>query len=115
MFQRKLTPTAYRDAVLEGRRYSGEDALKGGLVDALGGLAEAIQLIHEKKLVGKGGPGTVWGGLKENAWREVWNSIENEDETSAWRKQIEMRKSESKEDGRRKVEDWELMAGKAKI
>jgi Delta3-Delta2-enoyl-CoA isomerase len=115
MFQKKLTPTAYRDAVLEGRRFGGPDALKSGLVDALGGLAETIKLIQEKKLVGKGGPATVWGGLKENAWRDVWNGIENDDETSVWRTQIEMRKSESKEDGRRRVEEWELRAGKAKI
>jgi Delta3-Delta2-enoyl-CoA isomerase len=115
MFQKKLTPTTYRDAVLEGRRFGGPDALKDGLVDALGGLEQAIKFVQEKKLVGKGGLGTVWGGLKEDAWRDVLISIENDGENSVWRERVEMRNSERKEDGRRMVEEWELVAGKAKI
>jgi enoyl-CoA hydratase/carnithine racemase len=115
MFQKKLTPSAYRTALLEGQRLGGPAALDLEIVDALGGLEEAVKFVQGRKLVGKGGVGTVWGGLKESAWRDVLLSIEKDDEYAAWREALEKSKVESRKIGKKKVDAWEEAVAKAKI
>jgi enoyl-CoA hydratase/carnithine racemase len=97
-------PHVYRDATLEGARYSGPQALERGLVDALGGIEEAIKMAEEKKFVAKANGGAV-GGLKEDAWREVLDAFAGHNEQVAWREKIENEK-----DGLQKAADARIAA-----
>ncbi|KAF2019967.1 putative carnitinyl-CoA dehydratase [Aaosphaeria arxii CBS 175.79] len=71
MIQHKMSGSqAYRTAVLEGKRMKGEETLKLGIVDALGGRPECIALINERNLVSKSESG-VYGVLKEDAHKNI--------------------------------------------
>jgi enoyl-CoA hydratase/carnithine racemase len=83
--------SVYRDAVLEGRRFSGPEAVERGLVDGLGGVEDALKMAGERKWVDKARKGAV-GQLKEDLWREVLDGFERYDEQVAWREKIEKEK-----------------------
>lgn len=70
IFREKLNAQVYRDIVLEGKRFTGHEALKNGIVDALGGLPEALKLIEDRKLVGKGGT-KVYAKLRDEMYRDT--------------------------------------------
>lgn len=75
IFREKLSPQVYRDAVLEGRRFTGPEAFERGIVDALGGLPEALELIKERKLVGNGTSG-VYSRLRDEMYRDTIGLLE---------------------------------------
>lgn len=66
----KMDPHTFRKTILEGHRWTGPEAVKVGLADALGGHPEVLKLIADKKLVGKG-KGKVYGLLRDEMYREV--------------------------------------------
>ncbi|KAM0332415.1 hypothetical protein ACHAQA_002695 [Verticillium albo-atrum] len=91
IFRIKTTPKIYQEIVLEGKRFPAPAALEVGLVDALGGLDEALKLIEERQLIKKGQSG-VYGVLKAEMWREsvALLSKENFDsEDDRWNKRDE--------------------------
>ncbi|KAK0748532.1 ClpP/crotonase-like domain-containing protein [Apiosordaria backusii] len=69
IFRLKLPAATYRNLVLEAHRFSGEEAVKAGLVDRTGGLDEALELIRERKLTNKAKTG-IYGLLKAEMYRE---------------------------------------------
>ncbi|KAK4175714.1 ClpP/crotonase-like domain-containing protein [Triangularia setosa] len=69
IFRLKLPAVTYRDLVLEAKRFSGEEAVRCGLVDRVGGLEEALGLIKERKLTNKAKTG-IYGLLKAEMYRE---------------------------------------------
>lgn len=88
IFREKLAPTVLRDVVLEARRWGGRDALRVGIVDAVGGLEDVLGLIRDRKLQTKGLTGVygimksemharTLGALQDHAGnllqRETWN------------------------------------------
>ncbi|SPO03535.1 related to enoyl-CoA hydratase/isomerase [Cephalotrichum gorgonifer] len=77
VFREKLPPATYRSLVLEGRRFPAEQAREAGIVDAVGGLQEALALVEERKLLGKAAGG-VWGLLKVEMYRETWGFLSDE-------------------------------------
>ncbi len=48
IFRQKLSPQTYRMMVLEAKRFSGKEALEGGVVDCLGGMEELVRFIGER-------------------------------------------------------------------
>lgn len=74
IFRDKVVPATYRSLVLEGRRFGGAQARDAGIVDALGGLPEALALIEDRKILGKGKAG-VWGMLKAEMYRETYDIL----------------------------------------
>jgi enoyl-CoA hydratase/carnithine racemase len=96
----------YRDAAIEGRRYTGPESLKSGIVDALGGLNEALKLIDERKLISKTASGAL-AGLKEDLWREVLHAFKNQQENVEWRNAIDQEKIEFQQKTEEKVAEWE--------
>ena len=70
IFRQKVTPAVYRSLVLEAHRFPGPQARDAGLVDALGGLPEVLQLVRERHLLKKGTTG-VYGQLKAEMYRET--------------------------------------------
>jgi enoyl-CoA hydratase/carnithine racemase len=51
IFREKCEPRTYRSVVLEGKRFPGPEALERGIVDGLGGMEEALDLVVERKLL----------------------------------------------------------------
>lgn len=68
IFRIKCTPTTYRSLVLEARRFDGKAALEAGVVDALGGLEEALGMVERGKLTEKGRTG-IYGVMKREMYR----------------------------------------------
>jgi enoyl-CoA hydratase/carnithine racemase len=96
----------YRNAAIEGRRYAGPESLKAGIVDALGGLDEALKLIEERKLISKIVPGAL-EGLKEDLWRETLYAFKNQQENVAWRNTIDSEKRDAIKEIEMRVAEWE--------
>jgi enoyl-CoA hydratase/carnithine racemase len=83
LLREKVSSNVYRDAVLEGARYTGPQALQRGLVDGLGGLEETIKLIDEKTLVAKSKKGVI-GHLKIDAYRNIVTAFDDFDGHTKW-------------------------------
>lgn len=94
--------------VLEAKRFSGKEALEGGIVDILGSMEECLALVKERKLNEKAKTG-VYGALKEEMFRETLEYVtpegyEREEKRTkeAWELDDQRR-----EEGKRKVLEWE--------
>ncbi|KAE9380635.1 enoyl-CoA hydratase/isomerase [Stipitochalara longipes BDJ] len=116
IFRQKLSPQVYKLMVLEAKRFSGKEALEGGIVDVLGGMDECLSLVKERKLNEKAKTG-VYGALKAEMFRETMEYVtpegyEKEEKRSkkAWELDDQRR-----EEGRRKVAEWERNVSKAKL
>ncbi|KAF6813559.1 enoyl-CoA hydratase/isomerase [Colletotrichum sojae] len=108
------SPRVYQEIVLEAKRFPGPAALEAGLVDALGGLDEALKLISDRKLTEKAKSG-VYGVLKMEMWREsgyVLSKENYEAEEARWDKRAALEEKRIA-DGKKFVADWK--AGKAKL
>ncbi|RAH49665.1 enoyl-CoA hydratase/isomerase family protein [Aspergillus brunneoviolaceus CBS 621.78] len=107
VFREKLSATAFRDLVLEARRFGGPAASReAGLVDAYGGLPEAVQLVRDRGLQNKAATG-IYGMMKEEMWRQSLGILDAHAEMVAWRDRVEERKAEEEGAARGRVEAWE--------
>ncbi|KAL5615327.1 hypothetical protein BROUX41_005374 [Berkeleyomyces rouxiae] len=70
VFREKCSPTTYRTLVLEAKRVPGPEALTLGIVDVLGGLNEALELVATRKLTEKGKTG-IYGLMKREMNRSL--------------------------------------------
>jgi enoyl-CoA hydratase/carnithine racemase len=114
IFEAKLTPTTYRNVILEAKRFNGPAALEAGIVDALGGWEEVQKLVGERQLVTK--PGSkVYGVLKQQMYRQVIANHEGFDAQLAQERINEAVRDKKRAEERERVEDWEAKAGKAKL
>jgi Delta3-Delta2-enoyl-CoA isomerase len=116
IFRQKLIPQVYKLIVLEAKRFSGKDALEGGIVDILGGMDECLTFVKERKLNEKAKTG-VYGTLKAEMFRETMEYVtpegyEREERSSkeAWKLDYQRR-----DEGNRRVAEWERNASKAKL
>lgn len=107
------SPNTYRAIVLEGKRFTAQQALQEGLVDAVGGLDDALKLSNERSLISKAKSG-VWGSLKEGMYRETLNLLKNTQENTLWREEVEKKKLEKAKQGLQKIGCWEKN-GKSKL
>lgn len=107
-------PRTYREMVLEARRFGGKEAVDKGIVDRAGGWDDVVALVEERKLVERGRTG-VYGLLKMEMYRECLDLLENhhrEDvKDQGWFDGEQARK----EMGKREVESWAKVMGKAKL
>jgi enoyl-CoA hydratase/carnithine racemase len=65
-----------RSIIVEGKRFSGPEALGVGLVDALGGLDEAVKLVQDKKLLDLG-KSPAYVPLKEGLYKRTLAALDN--------------------------------------
>ncbi|KAL3497120.1 ClpP/crotonase [Aspergillus germanicus] len=115
IFRAKLSPTTFRDIVLEGPRIGGGEALQKGVVDGLGGAEEVLRFIAERKLVGKLASG-IYGIMKEEMYRGVLAGLDGHKGNLEWRESIEERKGVLEKEAIQRVEEWEKTdKGKAKL
>ncbi|KAL1840298.1 hypothetical protein VTJ49DRAFT_587 [Mycothermus thermophilus] len=106
IFRLKVPPTTYRKLVLEAHRFPGAEAVEAGLVDRVGGLAEALELVREKKLTGKAKTG-IYGLLKAEMYRESVALLSKEGYEEGERVERERMEMEEKRrvEGERRVEE----------
>ncbi|KAI1486866.1 enoyl-CoA hydratase/isomerase family protein [Biscogniauxia mediterranea] len=110
IFRLKLPPAAYRDLVLEARRFDARAALDAGMVDAVGELDDALRLIADRGLVKKGATG-VYGVLKAEMYRESVALLDVEEKATlgGWK----VAEKKRKEEAAKRLESWkESEAGK---
>lgn len=98
--------STFRDAALEGRRFTGAEAHKLGIVDALGGLEDAIKFAQDKKLVAKARSGP-WGAMKEDMYRATLEACRDFNGSVEWRTNLEEQKDKLDEARAEKVKVWE--------
>ncbi|KAF1986866.1 ClpP/crotonase [Aulographum hederae CBS 113979] len=111
IFREKVAhPNTFRAVALEGKRFTGAEALKEGLVDGLGdgtqGFDEATKLIKEKNLLLKTKHG-IWGAEKEEMYRQTIGFLRTNTDNSLWREKIETEKRTRKVRQLKGVEEWE--------
>lgn len=117
IFRQKLPyPAAYRSLVLEAKRFGGKDALEGGLVDVLGGMDEALELIKERKLVEKGKSG-VYGLMKAEMFRETIGYLDKHVSEEKRDNDCILADNKRKAQGESRVNDWEksIKSGQPKL
>lgn len=84
IFRAKLPNHIFREVLLEAKRYNALAALEAGLVDGLGGIDEAIQMMTDAegghgngaRIVALRGKGSVYGKHKEEIYRDVIQTLE---------------------------------------
>ncbi|KAM0118862.1 hypothetical protein ACP6JC_004483 [Aspergillus fumigatus] len=106
IFREKLSPSAFRDLILEARRFAGPQSVAVGLVDGVGGLEETLQLIRERGLQTKAATG-IYGTMKEEMYRHTLDILDNHAGNLAWREQVEEKKGTREEAALRAVEAFE--------
>jgi enoyl-CoA hydratase/carnithine racemase len=111
VFREKLTPTTFRNVVLEAHRFGGKAALQAGIVDALGGLDETLSLIKDRKLLGKAATG-IYGTMKEEMYSRVLNGLDDHDGNLKWREKVEEKKDALQKSGLENVVAWEKKTSK---
>lgn len=95
-----------RSMILEGKRFTAQEALEGKIVDGLGELPEAIDFVQKRGLL-KIGSSPCFVPLKESIWAGVLDSIDN---LKGWEEADEERAKRSEaeaEEGKRMVLKWE--------
>ena len=93
VFKSKVSNSVFRSLVLEAKRFTPLQALEAGLVDSLGGLEEAVQVMGDVEggfgrggmVVASRGKGTVFGKLKEGMYGGILKALDGGDgEGSMW-------------------------------
>lgn len=114
VFRQKLAPAVYKPMVLEAKRFGAAEALEGEIVNALGGLEEALKFVVARKLGEKGKTG-VYSALKREMYRETLGylegSVEEDKRMEVQAKGQEKRDQEAKE----RVREWKRNTPSAKL
>lgn len=77
IFREKVPPTTYRTLVLEGRRFGAKEAVEAGILDATGGVEEALALVEQRGILNKGQAGN-YGLLKAEMYKETFDLLREE-------------------------------------
>lgn len=88
IFREKLSPIALRSVVLEAHRFGGRLALQTGIIDAVGGVEEALALIQDRKLQTKGATG-IYGTMKEEMYARTLSGLDDHVGNLRWRENVE--------------------------
>ena len=114
VFEAKVSPTVYRDIILEAKRFNGPDALENKLVDKLGGWEQVVELIEERKLTEKAKSG-VLRVMKEEMYRNTIEALAGWDDQTAKEEKIQNpQRDNDKAQREAKVAAWKKN-GKAKL
>ncbi|TVY73156.1 Peroxisomal enoyl-CoA delta isomerase, partial [Lachnellula suecica] len=114
VFREKLTPEVYKPMILEAKRFGAKEALESNIVDALGGMEEAIKLISERKLADKGKTG-VYGLLKKEMFRETLAYLEGSKDEDAWMAAEAKKDKAQREEVKSRVKEWKRNNPSAKL
>jgi Delta3-Delta2-enoyl-CoA isomerase len=96
----------FREMVLESRRYPASEAMKEGIIDAVGGVEETLGLIEQRKLVQKG-QSMSYGWIKEELYREVVADLDEGPDLVHLEAAKNSRASKRAADASERIESWE--------
>lgn len=106
VFREKLPAVTFRNAILEARRFGGREALDAGIVDALGGLDDALAFVRSRGLHRKAESG-IYGTLREEMYRGLLEVVSDHGGNQRWREKLEEEKGRAAEEARKRVEGLE--------
>ncbi|KAI1915605.1 hypothetical protein LOZ53_001402 [Ophidiomyces ophidiicola] len=107
-------PATVRDLITEGRRFDSKEALSAGIIDATGGLEEALKLIKDRSLIKLSQTGS-YAMLKEEVYNETLKVLESHEENEKIRVD-RIQEREDSEPGRiERVGAWEKRQGGSKL
>lgn len=90
--------------------------MKEGIVDALGGIDEALAYVDEMKLIQRAQPGvsgkSVYSELKREMWGETLHHLDNFREEDKSDFQARARAKKDRERRERHVNQWEMNKSK---
>lgn len=114
VFEAKVSPTIYRDIILEAKRFNGPDALEAKIVDKLGAWEQVVELIEERKLTEKAKSGVV-RVMKEEMYRNTIEALAGWDDQAAKEEKVQNpARGQAKAQREAKVAAWKK-DGKAKL
>jgi Delta3-Delta2-enoyl-CoA isomerase len=106
IFREKLSsPLTYRNMVIEAKRFTAQDALKEGIIDGLGGLDEALQLINQRNLIAKG-KSASYRTLKEEMYRQTIGYLDNHEDSEIRSANVVVKNNRRAELERRGIRGW---------
>lgn len=111
IFNEKLPRSVFRDTILEAKRYSAPESVKAEIVDAAGGLPEALELIRQRKLLNKADTG-IYGTMKEEMYYRSLAILDNHEGNLKWRADLEDLNDVYRDRQRLAVEEWEKQKAK---
>ncbi|KAI1390715.1 enoyl-CoA hydratase/isomerase family protein [Hypoxylon trugodes] len=115
IFRIKTAPNVYRSLVLEARRFDAKSALESGLIDAIGELDAALNLIKERALVKKGTTG-AYGMLKLEMHRESVALLDAKATEASSGPGMQAAEKKRKAEGTKRFQKWkESHPDKAKL
>jgi len=107
IFRQKIPyPAVYRSLVLEAKRFGSKDALEGGIVDGLGALQEALDLVRERKLTEKGKT-SIYGLMKAEMYRDTVDLLDGHDREEKRDRNLIEEDEARKKVGQLLVREWE--------
>jgi Delta3-Delta2-enoyl-CoA isomerase len=110
LFRVKLSMSTFRNMVLQTKRYPAPEALKEGILDAVGGVHDALAFIEEVKLMQKA-QGKSYGRIKEEMYREIVKDLEEGAEWAEKEATRELERSKREIEARERVDEWEALMG----
>lgn len=116
IFRHRLAPQTYRTLALEGRRFTGQQAVEVGLADATASsLHDCLAFIAERQLVEKPKAG-VYGVIKTELHKDLLRELRKEgvDREEERFNDDQLRERERKEFGKVWFEQW-TKENKAKL
>ena len=115
IFKAKVpSPATFRSLILEGHRFTAQQALREGLVDALGGREEAMKFIQDRELVKKGDSG-VLAGLKEEMYKDQLAALSSTQTSAEWHAALGAKLQNRSEERERRIETASSKAGESKL
>lgn len=105
----KDAPTI-RSIIVEGKRFSAQEALSAGIVDSLGGLQEAVKLVHDRNLLDIG-KSSAFVPLKEGLWSRTLDAIDNKQANEAFDNRLQEWKESYPKEAQKRVQQWEAQKG----
>jgi enoyl-CoA hydratase/carnithine racemase len=103
-----------RSLILEGKRFSAQEAVSVGLVDGLGGVDEVFKLIKDTNLMALA-KSPAYQALKEDLYREILALLGDQKGNDGWREKVMSVDEELSREAQRKVDGFEGRTGKVKL
>lgn len=98
--------TLRRDLMVEGKRVTAKEALEAGIIDAVGGLDEALALVRQRQL-DKLARSPAYAPLKEGAYRRTLEVLDDPTNGEKFMAEADEKREIAEKEGAENVRRWE--------
>ncbi|KAL1996263.1 hypothetical protein VTN49DRAFT_315 [Thermomyces lanuginosus] len=98
--------TLRRDLMVEGKRVAAKEALEAGIIDAVGGLDEALALVRQRQL-DKLARSPAYAPLKEGAYRRTLEVLDDPTNGEKFMAEADEKREIAEKEGAENVRRWE--------